>query len=84
MLMAFTVLLENLVTAGFEILNVGTSGQMEALFQGSGFQQQKFHFRIFMVCLCGPTTIWKVGTTEWQKEHESTTWGFISYATDHR
>ncbi|KRY48787.1 hypothetical protein T03_4236 [Trichinella britovi] len=52
----------HLVHVGFEIINVGTSGQVEALFQY--FQQDwlppvKFRRGTFMVCLCGPTTIWK-------------------------
>ncbi|KRY74206.1 hypothetical protein T4A_9277 [Trichinella pseudospiralis] len=51
-------LLVNLVPAGFEILNVGTSGPVEALFDGSGLQPLKFRFEMFMVWLCEPTTIW--------------------------
>ncbi|KRX67457.1 hypothetical protein T09_9204 [Trichinella sp. T9] len=52
----------NLVPAGFEIINVGTSNQLEALFRY--FQREwlptiKFRFGMFMVCLCGLTTIWK-------------------------
>ncbi|KRZ13020.1 hypothetical protein T11_10856 [Trichinella zimbabwensis] len=62
MLMALAFFPVNLVPAGFEILNVETSGQVEALFQ-SGFQPLKFRFGMFMVWLCGPTTFYK-GKTE--------------------
>ncbi|KRY94967.1 hypothetical protein T4B_5199 [Trichinella pseudospiralis] len=46
---------------------------------GSGFQPLKFRFPMFIVWLCGPTTIWKFGKAICTKDHVSTTWDSVSF-----
>ncbi|KRY33253.1 hypothetical protein T01_9479 [Trichinella spiralis] len=58
----------NLVPAGFEILNLKRKFY-SSISSESSFQLLKFRFGISMVWLCGPTTIWKVGTVARTTEH---------------